>query len=143
VIHEEDAVLQKINHIGIAVRDIDEAARFYTEALGLEVGGIEEVADQKVKVAFLPLGEVRLELIMPTSPDSAVAKHIEKNGPGFHHVAYQVADVAAELERLKAEGVRLVDEKARGGAHQTRIAFLHPKASGGMLTELVQETGHE
>ncbi len=136
-------MLQKINHIGIAVRDIDEAARFYTEALGLEVGGIEEVADQKVKVAFLPLGEVRLELVMPTSPDSAVAKHIEKNGPGFHHVAYQVEDVAAEIERLKAEGVRLVDEQPRGGAHNTRIAFLHPKASGGMLTELVQETGHE
>ena len=136
-------MLEKINHIGIAVRDIEEAARFYTETLGLEVGGVEEVADQKVKVAFLPLGEVRLELVMPTSPDSPVAKHIEKNGPGFHHIAYQVEDVAAELERLKAEGVRLVDEKPRGGAHQTRIAFVHPKASGGMLTELVQETGHE
>jgi len=135
-------VLRKINHIGIAVRDIEEAAKFYTETLGLKVDGMEEVPDQKVKVAFLPIGEVRLELVMPTSPESPVAKHLEKNGPGFHHIAYQVDDVAAELARLKSEGARLVDEAPRSGAHRTRIAFLHPKTSGGVLTELVQETGH-
>ncbi len=134
---------RKINHIGIAVRDIDEAARFYTEALGLQLGGIEEVPDQKVRVAFLPIGEVRIELVQPTSPESPVAKFIEKNGPGFHHIAYEVDDVAAEVERLKARGVRMVDQEPRRGAHNTLIAFVHPKASGGVLTELVQEMGHE
>jgi len=132
----------QISHIGIAVHSIEEAAKFYTEKLGLKIGGIEEVTSQKVKVAFLPIGEVRLELVEPTSPDSAVAKFLEKNGPGFHHVAYQVADVAAEVERLKAAGVQMVDQAPRSGAHNTLIAFVHPKASGGVLTELVQEAGH-
>ena len=133
----------KINHIGIAVPDIDAAAKFYTEALGLTLGGIEEVASQKVKIAFLPIGEVRLELVQPTSPDSPVAKFLEKNGgPGIHHIAYHVADVAAEVERMKASGVKMVDEIPRPGAHSTQIAFVHPKASGGVLTELVQEMGH-
>ena len=134
---------KKINHIGIAGNDIQEAARFYTEQLGLQLGGIEEVSDQKVKVAFLPIGEVRLELVMPTSPDSPVAKFLEKNGPGFHHIAYQVDDAAAEVERLKATGVRMVDEKPRKGAHNTSIAFVHPKSSGGLLTEPVQQMGHD
>ncbi len=131
----------KINHIGIAVPDIEKAAEFYTKHLGLELGGVEEVPDQKVKVAFLPVGEVRIELVQPTSPESPVAKFLEKNGPGFHHIAYQVDDVAAEVERLKAQGVRMVDQTPRSGAHNTRIAFVHPKASGGVLTELVQEMG--
>jgi methylmalonyl-CoA/ethylmalonyl-CoA epimerase len=129
---------RKIDHIGIAVHDIEAAAKFYTENLGLSLGGIEEVVDQKVKVAFLPVGEVRLELLSPTSPESAVAKFLEKNGPGFHHIAYQVSDVNAEVERLKAEGVKMVDEKPRKGAHDSLIAFIHPKASGGLLTEIVQ-----
>ena len=135
-------MLKKINHIGIAVPDIEAAAKFYTESLGLKLGGVEEVADQRVKVAFLPIGEVRLELVQPTSPDSPVAKFLEKNGgPGVHHIAYHVEDVAAEVERLKAAGVKLVDEVPRKGAHNTKIAFVHPKASGGVLTELVQELG--
>ncbi|MDF1555951.1 MAG: methylmalonyl-CoA epimerase [Deferrisomatales bacterium] len=133
---------QKISHIGIAVHDIEEAAKFYTEVLGLELGGVEEVPDQKVKVAFLPIGEVRIELVQPTSPDSPVAKFLEKSGPGFHHIAYQVEDTGAEVERMLGDGVRMVDQKPRGGAHNTRIAFVHPKASGGVLTELVQEMGH-
>jgi len=132
----------RINHIGIAVHSIEEAAKFYTEKLGLKLGGTEEVESQKVKVAFLPIGEVRLELVQPTSPDSPVAKFLEKNGPGFHHVAYQVEDVTAEVERLKADGVAMVDQTPRKGAHNTLIAFVHPKASGGVLTELVQEAGH-
>ncbi len=132
---------QKINHIGIAVTDIESAAKFYTESLGLEVGGIEEVADQKVKVAFLPIGEVRIELVQPTTPDSPVAKFIEKNGTGIHHIAYEVTDVAAEVNRLLQAGVKMVDETPRKGAHNTRVAFVHPKASGGVLTELVQEMG--
>ena len=132
---------QKINHIGIAVTDIETAAKFYTEALGLTLGGVEEVGDQKVKVAFLQIGEVRLELVQPTSPESPVARFLEKNGQGIHHIAYHVADVASEVERLKASGVKMVDETPRTGAHNTRIAFVHPKASGGVLTELVQEMG--
>jgi methylmalonyl-CoA/ethylmalonyl-CoA epimerase len=132
---------RKINHIGIAVHDIEAASKFYTESLGLTLGGVEEVTDQKVLVAFLPIGEVRLELVQPTSPDSPVAKFLEKNGPGIHHVAYDVSDVGAEVERLLAAGVKMVDEKPRNGAHRTRIAFVHPKASGGVLTELVQELG--
>jgi methylmalonyl-CoA/ethylmalonyl-CoA epimerase len=129
----------KISHIGIAVEDIESAARFYTDALGLKLGGIEEVGDQKVKVAFLPIGEIRLELVQPTSPDSPVAKFLEKNGPGIHHIAYHVTDVAAEVERMKAAGVKMVDDTPRDGAHNTRVAFVHPRASGGVLTELVQE----
>lgn len=134
---------QKINHIGIAVHDIAEATRFYTEHLGLEVGGIEEVPDQKVKVAFLPIGEVRLELVQPTSPESPVAKFLEKNGQGVHHIAYQVKDTGAEVQRMLEGGVRMVDQQPRNGAHNTLIAFVHPKSSGGVLTELVQEMGHE
>jgi methylmalonyl-CoA/ethylmalonyl-CoA epimerase len=134
-------MLKKISHIGIAVNDIETAAKFYTESLGLKLGGVEEVGDQKVKVAFLPIGEVRLELVQPTSADSTVAKFLEKNGQGVHHVAYHVEDVAAEVERLKAAGVKMVDETPRKGAHNTKVAFVHPKASGGVLTELVQEMG--
>ena len=130
----------KINHIGIAVHSIEEAAKFYTEVLGLKLEGIQEVPDQKVKVAFLPIGEVRIELIEPTSPDSPVAKHLENKGPVIHHIAYQVEDVAGEVAQLKAAEVRMVDKEPRRGAHDTLIAFLHPKASGGVLTELVQET---
>ena len=130
------------NHIGIAVHDIEEAAKFYTDTLGLELGGIEEVPDQKVKVAFLPIGEVRIELVQPTSPDSPVAKFLEKNGQGFHHIAYQVEDTGAEVERMLGDGVRMVDQQPRSGAHNTLVAFMHPKASGGVLTELVQEMGH-
>ena len=130
----------KINHIGIAVHDIEAAAKFYTEHLGLELSGIDEVASQKVKVAFLPIGEVRLELLQPTSPDSPIAKFLEKNGPGFHHIAYEVDDVTGEVETLLGNEVRMVDQVPRGGAHDTLIAFLHPKSSGGVLTELVQET---
>jgi methylmalonyl-CoA/ethylmalonyl-CoA epimerase len=136
-------MLKKINHIGIAVHDIEEAAKFYTQHLGLTMGGIEEVPEQKVKVAFLPVGEVRIELLQPTSPESAIAKFLEKNGPGIHHIAYQVDDVTGAVEGLKAKEVKMVDQTPRKGAHDTLIAFLHPKASGGVLTELVQETkGH-
>jgi methylmalonyl-CoA/ethylmalonyl-CoA epimerase len=136
-------MLKKINHIGIAVHDIEEAAKFYTQHLGLTMGGIEEVPEQKVKVAFLPVGEVRIELLQPTSPESAIAKFLEKNGPGIHHIAYQVDDVTGAVEGLKSKEVKMVDQTPRKGAHETLIAFLHPKASGGVLTELVQETkGH-
>jgi methylmalonyl-CoA/ethylmalonyl-CoA epimerase len=96
------------------------------------------VAEQKVRVAFLVVGESRVELLEPTSPDSPVAKFLEKNGEGVHHLAYQVVDIEGTLARLKSAGVRLIDEKPRRGAHHSLIAFLHPKATGGVLTEICQ-----
>lgn len=129
---------KKISHIGIAVENIDAALPFYTETLGLEFEGTEVVEEQKVKVAFLVIGESRIELLEPTAPDSPVARFLEKNGPGVHHLAYQVDGLERRLTSLKGQGVRLIDETPRIGAHHTRIAFLHPKASGGVLTELCE-----
>ena len=133
---------KKISHIGIAVTSIEESTPFYSDVLGMEFEGTEVVAEQKVKVAFFAVGESRIELLEPTSEDSPVAKFLEKNGPGIHHVAYEVADLEQRLADLKAEGVRLIDESPRTGAHQTRIAFMHPKASGGVLTELCEPGDH-
>ncbi|GAB4555913.1 MAG: methylmalonyl-CoA epimerase [Geothermobacteraceae bacterium] len=127
---------KKINHIGIAVRSLDASIPFYRDTLGMAFEGSEEVAEQKVKVAFLAVGESRIELLEPTAEDSPVARFLEKNGEGIHHIAYQVDDIEQALAALKEQGVRLIDETPRGGAHGTRIAFLHPKASGGVLTEL-------
>jgi methylmalonyl-CoA/ethylmalonyl-CoA epimerase len=129
---------KKISHIGIAVTSIEEAALFYRDVLGMEFEGTEVVAEQKVKVAFFVVGESRIELLEPTAADSPVAKFLEKNGPGVHHIAYEVADLEQRLAQLKSEGIRLIDESPRTGAHKTQIAFLHPKASGGVLTELCQ-----
>src|SRR5690606_33658068 len=128
-----------INHIGIAVRSIEAQRPFYEQTLGARFEGIEDVPDQKVRVAFFSVGPeghaVRLELLEPTSPDSTVAQFIEKRGEGLHHVAYTVDDIEARLDALRRGGVRLIDETPRPGAHHTRIAFLHPKSSGGVLTE--------
>ena len=135
-------MLKKISHIGIAVTNIDEATPFYRDVLGMEFEGTEVVTEQKVKVAFFVVGESRIELLEPTSPDSPVAKFLEKNGPGVHHVAFEVADLEGRLAQLKEQGVRLIDESPRMGAHKTRIAFMHPKASGGVLTELCQSGEH-
>jgi methylmalonyl-CoA/ethylmalonyl-CoA epimerase len=133
---------EKISHIGIAVTNIEEATPFYQKVLGMEFEGTEVVAEQKVKVAFFAIGESRIELLEPTAADSPVAKFLEKHGPGVHHIAYEVADLKQRLEQLKAEGVRLIDESPRMGAHKTQIAFMHPKASGGVLTELCQPGEH-
>ncbi|PKN11806.1 MAG: methylmalonyl-CoA epimerase [Deltaproteobacteria bacterium HGW-Deltaproteobacteria-4] len=133
---------KKINHIGVAVRSIDASTPFYRDVLGMTFEGTEVVAEQKVKVAFFAVGESRVELLEPTADDSPVAKFLEKNGEGTHHIAYEVDDLVATLAKLKAAGVRLIDEVPRCGAHGTRIAFLHPKASGGVLTELCQGGGH-
>jgi len=132
----------KIDHIAIVVRSIAETARFYTETLGLTLSEVEEVPDQKVRAAFLQVGEVKLELVEPMSPDAPISRFLEQRGPGLHHVCYAVDDVEAALADLKAKGVRLLDEKPRVGAHGARIAFVHPKASDGVLTELSQP-GHE
>ncbi len=131
-------MLKKVNHIGIAVRSIEEAKRFY-EVMGLQVEGYEVVEEQKVKVAFVPVGETRIELLEPTSEDSPVAKFIAKRGEGIHHIAFEVDDIEKALEVLKESGVRLIDEKPRRGAHGTRIAFLHPKSTNGVLIEICQE----
>lgn len=136
------AQVKSINHIGIAVKSIDENRDFYEKTLGAEFEGVETVADQKVKVAFFNVGGVRLELLEPTDPTSTVAGFIEKRGEGLHHVAYTVDNLQARLDALKAGGVKLIDEKPRAGAHHTQIAFLHPKASRGVLTELCEPAKH-
>jgi methylmalonyl-CoA/ethylmalonyl-CoA epimerase len=127
-----------IDHLGIAVRSIDEASRFYRDALGLECTGTEEVPDQKVRVAFFPIGDTRIELLEPTADDSPIAKFLDKRGPGLHHIAYRVADLPATLAALKSAGVRLIDETPRPGAHGMQIAFAHPKSTSGVLTEFCQ-----
>ncbi len=128
----------RIDHLGIAVHSIAEASVFYLDVLGLPDGGTEEVRDQKVRVAFFEVGEVRVELLEPTAPDSPIARFLQKRGPGLHHVAYRVDDLDATLAAVKAAGVRLIDESPRGGAHGMKIAFVHPQASGGVLTEFCQ-----
>jgi methylmalonyl-CoA/ethylmalonyl-CoA epimerase len=131
-------VLTKINHIGIAVKSLEETLPFYREQLAMPFAGIEEVAEQKVRVAMLQIGESKIELLEPTSDDSPVAKFIEKNGPGIHHVAYEVEDIEAAIARMMAGGARMIDEIPRCGAHGTLIAFVHPKSSHSVLTELCQ-----
>ncbi len=131
-------MLTKINHIGIAVKSLEESLPFYRDNLGMAFAGIEEVAEQKVRVAMLQVGESKIELLEPTSEDSPVAKFIEKNGPGIHHLAYEVEDIEAAIAKLIHDGARMIDEKPRCGAHDTRIAFIHPKSSNGVLTEICQ-----
>ncbi|MEZ5429360.1 MAG: methylmalonyl-CoA epimerase [Pyrinomonadaceae bacterium] len=128
----------KINHLGIATRGIEEALKFWEDALGLENVHTETVEDQKVRVAMLPVGESRIELLEPTSDDSPISKFLEKRGGGIHHIAVEVEDIEAALEKLKAEGARLIDEKPRIGAEGCLVAFVHPAATGGVLLELTQ-----
>ena len=134
-------MLTKINHIGVAVTSIEEALPYYRDSLHMNYEGCEEVTEQKVRVAFLQIGESRIELLEPTSEDSPVAGFLKKNGPGVHHIAYEVDDLTSALQNLEAQGVRLIDKEPRKGAHGTKIAFVHPKSSGGVLTELCQP-GH-
>lgn len=131
-------MLTKINHIGIAVKSLEETLPFYRDQLGMAFKGSEVVAEQMVKVAMLEIGESKIELLEPTSADSPIAKFLEKGGPGIHHVAYEVADIEAAIARMTAEGARMIDSVPRNGAHGTRIAFVHPKSSNGVLTELCQ-----
>lgn len=128
----------QIDHLGIAVRSIDEASPLYRDVLGLECEGSEEVPDQKVRIVFFCVGEVRIELLEPTADDSPIARFLETRGPGLHHVAYRVDDLPATLAALKSSGVRLIDEVPRDGARGMKIAFAHPKSTGGVLTEFCQ-----
>ena len=128
----------KINHLGIATKGIDEALKFWGDALGLENVHTEIVEDQKVRVAMLPIGESRVELLEPISDDSPISKFLEKRGGGIHHIAVEVDDIETSLERLKSQGMRLIDESPRIGAEGCLVAFVHPSASNGVLLELVQ-----
>ncbi|MDP8204287.1 MAG: methylmalonyl-CoA epimerase [Candidatus Tenebribacter mawsonii] len=129
---------KNVNHIGIAVRSIEETAEFYKK-LGLEIESIEIVESQKVRVAFIPVGDVRIELLEPTSDQSTIAKFIEKKGEGIHHVALGTENLIDKLAEAEANGIRLIDKTPRLGAHNAKIAFLHPKSSHGVLLELCEE----
>jgi methylmalonyl-CoA epimerase len=125
-----------LDHIGIAVKNMEETLAFYRDTLGIASVGTEVIEDQKVKVAFLPVGDTELELLESTSPDGPVAKFIEKRGEGIQHVALRVDNIEKALQELKDKGVQLIDQQPRYGAGNAKIAFLHPKATGGILLEI-------
>ena len=127
-----------IEHIGIAVKSIEEQLPYYEDVLGLKCYNIETVEDQKVKTAFFQVGQTKIELLEPTSEESTVAKFIEKRGEGIHHIAYATKNVNEALKEMEAKGVRLIDQEARGGAEGLSIAFLHPKSTGSVLTEICE-----
>lgn len=124
-----------IEHIGIAVKNLEESIKYYEEVLGLECYAIEEVVDQKVKTAFFMVGQTKIELLEATSPDSTIAKFIEKKGPGMHHMAFAMEDVGTALNEAAEKGVQLIDKQPRAGAEGLQIGFLHPKFTNGVLTE--------
>jgi len=132
-------MIRKIQHIGVAVRKLDDAIPFYRDVLGLDLVGIEEVAEQKIRAAVFRVGESTIEVIESTSPDGPVGRFLEKNGEGIHHLCFQVEDAAAALARAKEKGARLIDETPRVGVHGMKIGFLHPKSTFGVLTEFAQE----
>jgi methylmalonyl-CoA epimerase len=131
-------VLGRIDHIGVAVEDLDAALALYAETLGMPVVHRETVTEQGVEAILLDVGENHVELLAPLGPDTPVGKFLAKKGPGLHHVAYQVADIDATLAALKASGTRLIDETPRIGIRSSRVAFVHPASTGGVLTEIVQ-----
>lgn len=130
--------IEKIDHIGIAVESIEKWIGFYRDVLGLDYTGSEEIPEQKVRVAFLTIGDSKIELLEPTSQDSPIAKFLEKRGGGIHHIALQVADIDAAIARHHEAGAKLIDSKPRIGAHNMKIAFIHPKTAGGVLIELCE-----
>ncbi len=135
-------MINRINHIGIAVNNIEDMAKLYAGVLGLEAGEMEVVAEQKAKVVTIPVGESRIELLASTDPEGPIARHIEKRGEGIHHLALEVSDIQGVLDRLKKKGVTLIDDKPRAGAGGSKMAFLHPKGMKALI-ELVEpaETG--
>jgi len=135
--------LTHIEHLGIAVKSLEEAIPYYENVLGLKCYAIEEVADQKVKTAFFKIGQTKLELLEPTSPESTIAGFIEKRGEGIHHLAFATDDVAACLAEAEEKGVRLIDKAPRPGAEQMMIAFVHPKSTKGVLTEFCMKKKEE
>jgi methylmalonyl-CoA/ethylmalonyl-CoA epimerase len=138
MIGDWDMKLLKIDHLGIAVSSIDAKKNFWTDVLGLTLEGMETIQEQKVTTAFLPVGESEVELLESTSQDGPVAKYIEKRGEGIQHVAFRVENIEEALEELKAKGIALIDQTPRIGAGGAKIAFLHPKATSGVLVELCE-----
>jgi len=132
-------LVSKIDHIGIAVESIEESLKLYTDILGLTLEGTEVVEEQKVKTAFLPIGDTEIELLESTHPDGPIARFIQKRGQGIQHIAFRVDDIEKALAEMKDKGVRLIDEKPRYGAGGAKIAFLHPKSTNGVLIELCQK----
>ncbi|MCF7740900.1 MAG: methylmalonyl-CoA epimerase [Candidatus Marinimicrobia bacterium] len=131
-------MISKINHIGIAVKSLEEQIPFYRDILNLKFEGTEEVPDQKVKVAMFQVGEVRIELLEPTSEKSPIARFIDKKGQGMHHIAYESNDIEKEIEQAAGKGIKMIDKEPRDGAHNTKIAFMHPRSTGKVLTEICQ-----
>lgn len=131
-------MIQKVDHIGIAVKSIDDVLCFYQDTLGIKCNGTEVVEEQHVKTAFLPLGDCEIELLESTTEDGTIAKFIEKKGEGIQHIALRVNDIDAALEEMNKKGIRLIDKKARKGAGGASIAFLHPKSTHGVLLELCE-----
>ncbi|MCZ6661183.1 MAG: methylmalonyl-CoA epimerase [bacterium] len=136
-------MLKKINHIAIAVKDVEASSRLFSEVLGFSGGGIEVFDNFEVKVAFFAIGDVKIELVEPLNPDGGVAKFLAKRGEGIHHIAFEVDDVAAALDHYKSKGVRLINERPEPGANDTLVAFLHPKSTGGVLVEILQPATSE
>ena len=133
----------RIDHIGVAVEDLDEAVALYRDKLGMSEQHRETVEEQGVDAVLLGIGEGHVELLSPLGPETAVGRFLEKNGPGMHHVAYKTDDIDSALESLRAAGLRLIDEEPRTGIRGSRVAFVHPKSTGGVLTELVEPVeGH-
>jgi methylmalonyl-CoA/ethylmalonyl-CoA epimerase len=133
-----DVNARKLHHIGIVVKDLDAVVKFYQDTLGLPLTRIEEVSEQGVKIAFLPIGDTEIELVQPTDPTSGVAGFLEKRGEGVHHICFEVGDIEAALADLAAQGVRLIDEKPKVGSQGQKMAFIHPKSAHGVLVELYQ-----
>jgi len=133
-----DSMLKKINHIAIAVNNIEEAAKFYQTILGLNLSGVEVVTAQKTRVGFFKIGESNIELVQPAEPNSPLVKFLETKGPGIHHICFEVDDVEAEVKAYLEKGATLIDQKPRPGAHNTKVAFVHPKSSSGVLIELCE-----
>ena len=131
-------MFKKIDHIGVAVNNLEKSLHIFKDVLGMKCSGEEEVKEQNVRVAFLPVGESEIELLESTSPDGNIAKYIEKKGEGIHHIAFEVEDLDVMLKKLQKKGVRLIDKEPRYGAGGARIAFLHPKSTNGILMELCE-----
>ena len=131
-------MIKKINHIAIAVNNLEEAAKFYQTVMGLTLSGVEVVPAQKTRVGFFKIGESNIELVQPAEPDSPLVKFLESKGQGIHHICLEVDDIEAEVKALLEKGATMVDQKPRPGAHQTKVAFVHPKSSGGVLIELCE-----
>lgn len=136
-------MIKKIDHIGVAVKSLDEALPFYTDVLKLPLLAIEEVESEKLRVAFLKVGESKIELLEPTSAESTVAKFIEKRGEGIHHVALGVDSIQARINEMKEKGVRMIQDEPKTGAGNALVAFMHPKSAGGVLVELCEKKGME